>query len=292
MTHELIYSPVKGMALFRVKSKRRLAEILICKPETLKSLAQSDDLYKCWSESKKNGGTCDIEAPFPQLKDIQKRIATLLQAMETPDYLMAPVKKRSYVTNAAHHIGSKSFTLLDIEDFFPSCTQKKVYWFFHRVMECSADVAGILAAVTTRLGRLPQGSPCSPILAFFTYIDMWSAIANICDMAGNKLSIYADDITISGDTVYGSNIWEIKATLHRHGHRFNPDKERSLINKKVEVTGAIVTQTALLLPNRQHKKLSQSKAERAVVNSAPAKLKLDRVIRGREAQARQILGQG
>ncbi|MCF6195911.1 MAG: reverse transcriptase family protein [Emcibacter sp.] len=286
---ELIYPPLKGTALFRVTSKKRLAELLLTKLETLKKVADSDDQYNCWSEPKKNGGIRNIEAPYPHLKTIQKRIAILLQGIEPPEYLMAPVKSRSYVTNAAKHVGSRAFRLLDIEDFFPSCTAKKVYWFFNSCMECSEDVSGILAAITTRKGKLPQGSPCSPFLAFFAYIDMWQDISNICGTAKNTLTIYADDITVSGEVVLSENIWQIKQTLYRNGHRFNVEKERSTVNKSVEITGVIVSSSLLLLPNRQHKKLREAKTELSRASSRACQLKLGRIVRGRIAQATQIL---
>ncbi len=286
---EPIYQPVWGTALFRVQSKKRLAELLIAKPDTLRSVTNSDDLYKCWSEPKKNGGARDIEAPYPHLKAVQKRIATLLQGIEPPDYLMAPVKSRSYVTNADRHKGSRAFRLLDIEDFFPSCTEKKVFWFFNSCMECSKDVSAILAAVTTRKGRLPQGSPCSPFLAFYAYVDMWQQIAEVANKAKIKLTIYADDITISGENVLNTDVWHIKKILHRHGHKFKAAKERSTINRAVEVTGVIVTQETLLLPNRQHKKLRETKIAHAVARSSTERQKLGRQVRGRLAQAKQVL---
>lgn len=289
---ELIYPPAKGTALFRVQSKKRLAEILVAKPATLKKLTNGNELYNCWSAPKKNGGFRDIEAPFDQLKIVQKRIATLLQAIETPDFLMAPVKTRSYVTNAAQHIGSRSFCLLDIEDFFPSCTKKKVYWFFNTCMGCSPDVAAILAEITTRYDRLPQGSPCSPILAFFAYVDMWLEISKVCELADNKVTVYADDITISGLNVLGEDIWKIKQILHRHGHKFQIEKERAIVDRKVEITGVIVSKSSILLPNRQHKKMRETQLELTSAKSKDDKNRLKMALRGRVAQANQIVSNG
>lgn len=283
------FAQLRGTALFRVPSKKRLAKLLLTNESMLKRLVDSNELYNCWTEEKKGGGKRDIEAPFPHLKYVQKRIAQLLQGIEPPSYLMAPVKKRSYVTNAAYHVGSSSFKLLDIENFFPTCSEKRVFWFFNTCMECPADISAILAAISTRHGRLPQGSPCSPILAFFSYIDMWEEIAQIANDAQNRLSIYADDITISGERVLGKTAWEIKRALHMRGHKFSLRKERSTINKAVEITGVIVTIDALLLPNRQHKKLHLSRRERAEAKSLKTQFRLDRQIRGRVAQANQIL---
>ena len=188
------HTKIKGTALYNITSKKRLSEILLTTPEKIKNLSQDENLYSCWTKEKKNGGVREIEAPCENLKSIQKRIAGLLQRIEPPNYFMAPVKGRSYVDNAALHVRSNAFRLLDIEDFFPSCTKKRVFWFFHKCIGCSRDISAIVANLTTHKERLPQGSPASPILAYFPYVDMWEKISNIVEAANLKLSVYADGI--------------------------------------------------------------------------------------------------
>ncbi len=117
-------------SLYGLKSVNKLAEILFSSVEGLNALGQSEERYRSWDEPKKNGGFRRIEAPYDNLKLVQKRISNLLLRIPPPTFLMAPVKKRSYVDNAALHRGAKAFCLLDIEDFFPSCTDKKVYCLF------------------------------------------------------------------------------------------------------------------------------------------------------------------
>ena len=87
---------------------------------------------------------------------------------------------------------------------------------------------------------MPQGSPCSPILAYLCYVDMWEEIERLVSESGCKLSVYADDLTISGEIVPESLIWDIKKTLFRHGFRHKPSKERSKIKKPAEITGVIL----------------------------------------------------
>lgn len=286
---ECALHPLNQSCFFKLKSKKRLASILFSSVQNLERLRNADPLYSSWHERKKSGGLRLIEAPFDQLKEKQKRIAELLQRIEPPDYLMAPVKKRSYVTNAACHIGSRAFCLLDIEDFFPSCTAKRVYWFFHKKMQCAPDVAAILTGIVTKDSRLPQGSPCSPILAYFAYVDMWEEISEIALRSRCRLSIYADDITISGFNVYERDIWEVKKVLRKYGHSFSTKKQRHLIDRPVEITGVIVSKVGLCLPNRQHRKIVETRTLRANARSKPYIEQLDRQLRGRLAQAKQVL---
>jgi retron-type reverse transcriptase len=278
---------LRDCGLYNIQTRKNLAERLLISPSRLKRLTNGQDRYRCWTEPKKNGGIREIEAPLDDLKDVQKRISELLSRVKAPDYLMAPVKGRSYVDNAAAHVGARAFRLLDIEDFFPSCTEKRIFWFFNTVMCCSVDVAATLAHVATRNGRLPQGSPCSPILAFYAYLDMWEAIEAIVKAGQNRLSLYADDITISGSHIRETDIWLIKQRLHKYGHRYNRDKERAIIDKAADVTGVIIRDDVLLLPNRQHKALATAIRKRGVA-SANELIAIERQIRGRVAQASQI----
>ncbi len=259
MVRNLSRHTIEQSCLYKLSSRKKLAKILFTSERCLESLANVENRYSSFEMPKSNGGSRTIEAPYDNLKAIQKRIAVLLQRIEAPDYLMAPVRGRSYVHNAAAHIGSRAFCLLDIEDYFPSCTDKRVFWFFNKRMLCSPDAASILTKLTTFHGHLPQGSPCSPIIAYFAYVDMWEGINNIISGSSCRLSIYADDITISGDTVYERDVWAIKQTLYRHGHRYSRKKERRLVDKVADITGVIVSGNYLLLPNRQHKKLATTK---------------------------------
>ena len=46
---------------------------------------------------------------------------------------------------------------------------------------------------------------------------MWLKIAGIAKAAGCKLSVYIDDITLSGPAVPESLVWEIKKQIHSRG---------------------------------------------------------------------------
>ena len=157
-------------------------------------------------------------------------------------------------------------------------------------MNCSSDVAVILKNIVTKDGALPQGSPCSPILAYLCYVDMWEEIEKIVDDEKCRLSVYADDLTISGKVVPEKIIWRIKQTLHRHGHRYNLSKERSRFNQPSEVTGVILTREKLLAPNRQNQKIYNLRRELAATRSQEKRDKLQAQLKGREAQIRQVTG--
>lgn len=282
------YHDERNSPFFRLKSRAKLASLLYVSQGKLQALAQDGSLYFQFPKPKSSGGYRLINAPRDDLKAVQSRIGGLLQRISPPDYLFAPVSGRSYVDNAAAHMGAESVRLLDIEDFFPSCTGNRVIWFFRKRMQCSPDVASILKAIVTKEDSLPQGSPCSPILAYLCYIDMWEEISCNVTAAGCTLSVYADDVTVSGKAVPEKLIWEIKKSLHKYGHRYNTAKERKKHKKPAEITGVILTPRGLRAPNRLHKKLHDVRCDLKKARSKTHIADVEARLRGREAQMTQI----
>jgi len=88
----------------------------------------------------------------------------------------------------------------------------------------------------------------------------------------------------------GQDIWRIKRIIRTHGHSHSRKKERSLIDTAADVTGVIVKGNNLLLPNRQHKELARATREMQRPTPKDTFQKLERSVRGRRAQATQILG--
>lgn len=274
--------------LYKIPSPKLLAKQLFTTLSALEALADTGRTrYRYWSEPKKKGGDRPISAPFDELKRVQSRLADILHKIELPDYVFAPVKGRSYVDNGRLHKDQKAFCLMDIKDFYPSCTEAKVLAFFRHRMQCDLDTAVILARLTCDNGSLPQGSPTSPILAYLAYAEMWDSINSQAIAAGNVFSLYADDLTVSGDRILGSTIWDIKKLVHKHGLTLKSEKERWIFGMSAPVTGTITGNGSLKLPNKQHVALAKARAEFA--RPGGDRKKKGNVLRGRTAQAKQVL---
>ena len=142
-----------------------------------------------------------IEEPKQRLKWIHKRIENVLNQIFPPDYLFCPVKRRSYVTNARQHRDAFEVHCLDIKKYFPSTRTSRVFQFFHEEMQCTPDVAGALMILCTFKDHLPTGSPLSPILSFLAHKRMWERISRMVKDAGCQLTVYIDDLTVSGKKV-------------------------------------------------------------------------------------------
>lgn len=261
--------PLDQCGLSALKSKKQLASRLNRSLSFLQSRAGDPTHYREWHEPKRSGGTRLIEAPRPDLKLIQRRIADLLQRVAPPDYLFSPVRGRSYLENAIVHRDAKTIKLLDINDYFGNCLAKSVYAFFHNHLRCEPDVAYLLTGLTCRNGHLPQGSPASPILSFYSAFDMWNAIHEKVDAVGCRMSLYVDDVTISGKTVPEALVFAVKGILHKHGHDYSKRKEGRKHRRPAEVTGLMVGSGKASVPHRHYKKLLDARlSARTVTDEA------------------------
>lgn len=282
--------PLNQSPFYMLRNRKRLAKLVGITTLELRHLSKNaDTLYNEFKVQKKSGGMRDVENPARELKLVQTRIARLLSRITPPDYLFCPVKGRCYIDNAAIHQGQRVIHCLDIRKYFPNTPSQRVYWFFNKIMKCAPDISAILAKLSTYFGHLPTGSPLSPIMAYFSYYDVWEAIAKVCHKNGYRLSVYVDDVTISGAKISPAVIWKIKTIIHTAGMRYH--KEKHFIDAPAEITGVIVDQNGLRTPNRQLKKFYQAKKSLPLVQSLIAFDKLQAKVNGLRGQILQITEQ-
>ena len=281
--------PLDQSPLYKLANHRRLAELLRLEVRVIHQLARAQRAaYSIWKDTNDKGKVRTIENPFPRLKRAQSRIATLLALIEPPDFLTCPVKGRSYVSNARVHIGALQIVTLDVTAYFQSTTWNRVYWFFHKRMMTSSDVAWTIASLATLEGHLPTGSPLSPILAYFAHQDTWLSVQRRVRDAGCKITLYMDDLTLSGDVVPDGLIWRVKQDIHSVGLRLNNGKQRRYGGGEALVTGSIVTSTGLRPTKGSHLKLKMLLDECNNTRDSDARTILLRRIRGLKAQHKQI----
>src|SRR3546814_4905394 len=229
--------PLNQSQLYKLTSPRRLADVLGLAEAELRAMATGPDRYRQFEIEKKSGGKRPVEDPVAPLKRVQGRIAKMLARIEPPSFLFCPVKGRCYVSNAARHRGNRVVHCLDIKKFFPNTPRVRVIAFFQSIMGCRADVAGILGDLCTFEGHLPTGSPLSPILAYYSYHDMWAEIAAFCTAKGYTLTVYVDDVTISGAKVPVADVWHVRRMIHRTGLRYH--KLKHYVDRPAEITGVV-----------------------------------------------------
>jgi retron-type reverse transcriptase len=281
--------PIEASLLFAIWSKKRLAKVLGFKSlhflKLTKALARGDQLYREWDDTSKRK-VRHIENPCYHLKVVQKRINDLLMQIKPPDYLYCPVRGRDQIKNVLVHRHAREVRSLDIKDFHPSVPSRRVFWFFRERMRCVDNVAGILTAIVTYNGHIPTGGSASSIIAFFAYIDMWEEIDSIAHDAGCTMTVYGDDITLSGYKVPERIMWAVKQAIRKRGLRYH--KETHHAGETKVVNKLIVKDGRLARPNRQLLKEHETRIALQADCPKDERAILIRRLRGCEARGRLV----
>ena len=281
--------PLNQSPLFRLQTKRKLAALFGLKEKELLSLASRNDNYRVFQIQKNGPKPRTVEEPKPHLERIHRRLFVLLSRVAPPNYLHSGVKGRSYVTNASAHIGGGKLIKLDIKQFFPSTKAWHVFDFFHHVMDCSSDTAGVLASLCTCNGHVPTGSCLSQVLAYYAHYEMFERIYHIVQDEGANMTCYVDDITISGDAANRRLLSRIRKmilmrALQSHKHRIYR------VGRPALVTGVIINGGGTELPKKRHKKIFEGyQAVLSEQDPSARKKKIESLL-GRVNAATQIDG--
>lgn len=167
----------------------------------------SENKYKKFCIPKKSGAPRQISAPIEPLKTLQRRLANILYAccdeIDGTNSLR-PLshgfrKGYSIITNARPHKRRRYVLNLDLQDFFPSCNFGRVRGFFikNRDFQLNDKVATLLAQIACYENMLPQGSPCSPVVADLLAHLLDVRLAQLAKHNGVTYTRYADDLTFS-----------------------------------------------------------------------------------------------
>lgn len=224
---------------YKLKSKKKLAEILNCEVADLKLYKSSNNLgYNCFQD---NGR--DIQHPIDKLNLIHNRIASQLSRIQTPDYIHYAKRECSNLTNAKTHIGCKQLISFDISSYYNNISQLKIKNFFQNQMNCSPDIAFILSKICTYDNHLPTGSQLSVYLCNLVNMEMFDEMYELALSHRLKFSVYADDISISGDKAHMGHYNTFMKIASRFGYTFKNEKTKRFMGGKLpEVTGVSLNQ--------------------------------------------------
>lgn len=190
-----------------------------------------------------------ILEPLPSLKYIQERILNLILNPATdclPECVHGCVPRRSVLTNAQGHVGSRLKIHMDVRDFFPTITAQRVYGVFRKIFGYEIDLAWLLTNLCCYQGHLPQGAPTSPMLANFVAGAMDRSLSRFIDAMRGFYTRYVDDLTFSfGRWMRPEDAEKFTDTVteivKRQGFTIN-EKKTSVVSRKrrMVVTGVIV----------------------------------------------------
>ncbi|HYE18850.1 MAG TPA: reverse transcriptase family protein [Tepidisphaeraceae bacterium] len=217
--------------------------------------------YHRYDVAKKTGKARSISAPKPALKGAQAWVLEhVLSRVPAEPQVHGFVPGRSIVSNAAPHVGRAVVINLDLKDFFPSITFRRVKGVFE-ALGYSEQVATVLALLCTEPPRvpaevrgkryhvalgervLPQGASTSPAITNLLCRKLDKRLTGLAARLGFTYTRYADDLTFSSDDTSRIN-WlfrGVRMILKAEGLTEHADKTHVMRRSgRQEVTGVTV----------------------------------------------------
>ncbi len=225
--------------------------------------------YRRFVIPKRGGGERAIWAPLPKLKAAQHWILRHI-AEKLPVHGAAHgfLPGRSTLTNAAAHADPAVVVKMDVKDFFPTVTLRRVKGIFRKA-GYREQVATLLALLCTEAPRevvaldgqtyyvslgprcLPQGAPTSPALTNTLCLRLDRRLSGLAKRLGWRYTRYADDLTFSlpanhaGEPGIGTLLGLVRRIAEAEGFRLHPDKTRvHRRGGRQQVTGLVVNGAA------------------------------------------------
>lgn len=219
--------------------------------------------YYTFEIPKKTGGTRKISAPKKKIKHAQNWInENILQLIEFSPSVHGFIKGKSILSNANQHLNKKFVLNIDLKNFFPSITFKRVLGLF-RSLGYSSYISTLLALICTEPERkkieiddetyfvaisdrrLPQGASTSPALSNMICNRLDKRLEKMCQMYDVIYSRYADDISFSFDdrNKIGLLFSLVTRITKEEGFVLNNKKSRILSkSNRQEVTGIVINE--------------------------------------------------
>lgn len=190
---------VVALGLPPAVSLRTVATLFGVSPEFVGAMSRAPSRYYRVFKIKKGKKTRTIQAPRIALKVLQAWFANhVARAVQLPACVYGFVPGRSGVKEAAQqHCPASWVYSLDIRDFFPNITDQQVREALVR-MGYADSTAEFLARLMTLNGRLPQGSPASPVLSNWVFAPTDETLVALANELEVRYTRYADDLVFSG----------------------------------------------------------------------------------------------
>ncbi|WP_338872335.1 reverse transcriptase family protein [Myxococcus stipitatus] len=229
--------------------------------------------YISWGIPKRDGGTRTITSPKPELKEAQRWVlANVVERLPVHGAAHGFIAGRSILTNALAHQGADVVVKVDVKDFFPSVTWRRVKGLL-RKGGLPENTATLLALMSTEAPRetvqfrgktlhvakgpraLPQGAPTSPGITNALCLKLDKRLSALSKRLGFTYTRYADDLTFSwtkakqpkARRAQGAPVAvllaRVKDVVEAEGFRLHPEKTRvSRKGTRQQVTGLVVNQ--------------------------------------------------
>jgi hypothetical protein len=223
--------------LLALDSVPALAKALGLTPPALRWLCFHRDVdpsshYHFWTIPKRDGSRRTITAPKSELKAIQRwLLRNVFEKLPVHHAAHGFLSARSIASNARVHAGADIIVKVDVKDFFPTITWKRVKGMLRRA-GLPESVATLIALLVTEAPReivqfrgstlyvakgpraCPQGAPTSPAITNAICLRMDKRLTGLARAFGFVYTRYADDLAFSWKKKRGATQAPIGPLLH------------------------------------------------------------------------------
>lgn len=193
------------------RTRHEVAALLRYRPSAVSFIVHTTPpaaRYTTFDIPKRSGGVRTIDAPNDRLKGLQRSLSKLLYECLREIEAKDPRRNKlshafrpgaSIISNAKTHHRRRYVLNLDLKDFFPAFNFGRVRGFFlkNEHFRLAEPVATLLAQIACKDGKLPQGSPCSPVITELMTHFLDIRLVKLAARHKCTYTRYADDITIS-----------------------------------------------------------------------------------------------
>jgi len=241
--HEAEIRRLSAIGLPPATSLWTLATLFGVSSEFIGAMSRAPARYYRVFKIKKGRKTRTIQAPRVALKVLQAWFAGhVARALPLPDCVLGFVPGRSGVKEAAtRHCQATWVYSLDIRDFFPSITELQVTDALTRI-GYARQTAESLSRLFTLDGRLPQGSPASPVLSNWVFYPTDQALIELAQKLQVRYTRYADDLVFSGTAAPPPDLRDrVRMIVTEAGWIIAEDKEMlAQLPSRLKVHGLLV----------------------------------------------------
>ncbi|WP_346899647.1 reverse transcriptase domain-containing protein [uncultured Roseibium sp.] len=169
-----------------------------------------------------------LDIPYSELKGVQRVInRTILQKYPLSERAFSYVSGKSIYAAANEFCGGKAILKMDVQDFFPSITGKRVVGLY-KSLGFTDSVAYILSQLSLRNNCLAQGAPTSPTISNLIMRRFDSQMEKLATSWEMDYLRYSDDIFFYKAKNFNHPKLAIFASqiIEQNGFIVNPKKTR------------------------------------------------------------------
>lgn len=219
------------------------------------------------SQTKSDGSKRPIVRQNKSLNDWLKQVKRVLSnsRKDWPVFIHGGVRRKSYVSFVRPHTSKKTVITLDIRDCFGSITRSQVKQALQTKLRLSEDLAADLSVKLCVDDKIPQGFSTSNFLTNLYLNDVLLGVNRKLTPLQATMTIYIDDIAISGNTLDAAHIINLVCKdLSRAKLSVKKAKIKVMYSHSRQVIVGLVVNKGVALTKEKSKELFSRVAQKSI----------------------------